>query len=153
MGELEENAASAVAEVARSGDLGTWARKSLSEDAQLVLRMMPYGGHVRVLEDSAGKDGSGGGFTISIAAGGGLVIGGLVDDDSVEPLTVREDQLVSFFRASGHGRVDSKAKTSGALAELLLRGLVRSFQGEHELARYSLTKEGKAVQDSLGNPS
>ena len=129
---------------------------SLSDDARLVLRLLPHGGMVRPLETT--DDGallSSAGFNVSKTqgAGGGwsVVITGGVDPEAVEPLTVREDQLTSFFRASGCGRVEAKGKVQAALAELMLGGLVRSFAGERELPRYSLTEEGAKARESLGD--
>lgn len=159
--ELRENAVWDIATAEREGRLEAWA-KTLTDDARLVLRLLPFGGHVRVLKEAEEAEARaaaqpGGSFTVGLGANGGLVIGGSglgslfgpMPDDAVEPLTVREDQLTQFFRASGCGRLESKSKSAGALAELMLRGLVRSFQDDGELARYALTVEGARIKAVL----
>lgn len=136
-----------VAEAEKEGRLLAWA-KAMSPDAQLIVRMLPFGGHVRlrpsvVQEMASAPAAPPNPFSWTPASKFGD------DDEDIEGFTVEAKQLQSFLRASGAGRQESRDRVMAALTELTLRDLVKVYQDEAEEPRYALTESGLKVQNVL----
>lgn len=135
-----------VAEAERDGRLLSWA-KEMSSDAQTIVRMLPFGGHVRlrpsVSEALAAAPPPASPFAWTPSKSFGQ------DDDDIEGFTVEAKHLQSFFRAGGATRTESRERVMAALTELTLRDLVKVYQDEAEEPRYALTENGLKVQNVL----
>lgn len=121
---------------------------TLSEDAKLFIRLMPFGGHVRVrpkaevVENPYNEK-------PATAAPNPFAWAGPEPEDDIEGFSIEADHLVKFLRASGEGRQTSKDRVTAALAELMLADLVKVFQDDTEAPRYALTETGLKVQQAL----
>lgn len=121
----------------------SWAQ-NLSADAQLVVRLLPFGGHVRLRPSAAAelaKDTPVNPLSWGVPPPEG--------DEDIEGFTLEVSHLVSFLRAQGAGRAESRNRVGAALTELTLHDLVKTFQDEAEEPRYALTESGLKVQNVL----
>ncbi len=148
----DETAVDGVREADRNGRLAEWAA-TMSADARLFLRMMPFGGHVRVRPTAEVPENP---ANAPVAAATGNPFSWQKGwsqqekDDTIEGFTIESEHLIKFLRASGAGRQESRDRVTSALTELMLRGLVRVYQDEVESPRYAATDEGLKVQGVLG---
>jgi len=128
----------------KEGRLLAWA-KGMSPDAQLIIRLLPFGGHVR-LRPSVAEELSKNAAPVNPLSWMTQASNPSGDDEDIEGFTVEASHLQSFLRAQGETRTGSRDRVGAALTELTLRDLVKVFQDESESPRYALTETGLKVQ-------
>jgi len=149
--DLEDATAAQTAD--KDGRLAQWAQ-GLSADARLFVKLLPFGGHVRLRPQAYVPENPNNPPPAAPATSGMSTWWASGEDpDAIEGFTLDADHFVKFLRASGAGRQESRDRTTAALTELMLQGLVRVYRDddgdENEATRYALTETGHRVQQVL----